>query len=176
MDYAQVYGRMHANDKYFQGFSIKDHVSAIANLVQRTGARTLLDYGCGKGRQYSQLKVHEQWGGIMPLLYDPGVAIYRRRPIGLFDGVICTDVMEHIEEADVQGVLEDIFSFVQERLDGRDSFVYFCIACRPAKRKKLPDGRNVHVTVKPSIWWEEQLRPFQRKHIIIGVSYDNKDE
>jgi hypothetical protein len=153
MDYAAVYGRMHeSRQKIFSGYSIRPHVAAIADLVIRRQARRLLDYGSGKGYQYLGERVHEAWGGILPVCYDPGVRQLRKRPAGPFDGIICTDVMEHIEEADVDRVLADIASLAA---DG--AFIFFCIACRPAKRKRLPDGRDVHVTIRPPEWWRARL-------------------
>lgn len=168
MNYAEVYGRMHeARAKAFSGYSIKDHVEAIAVLVMRNGAGRLLDYGSGKGYQYLSRRVHDAWGGLLPHCYDPGVVQLREKPEGTFDGIICTDVMEHIEEADVDAVLADIFGYARDR-----AFVYFCIACRPAKRKRLPDGRDVHVTVKPPQWWNEKLDKFRREQLQIVVEFD----
>ena len=170
MDYAKVYGEMHAaRPKAFSGFSIKHHVDAIAGLVAEIEPTRLLDYGSGKGYQYLALRVHERWGGMVPHCYDPGVRQLREKPEGQFQGVICTDVMEHIEEKDVSGILADIFGFVD--LEAR-AFVYFCIACRPAKRKRLPDGRDVHVTIKPPAWWNRKIKPFERDWLTIRVVYD----
>lgn len=169
MDYGEIYGRMHSNPKVFPGYSIKDHVTAIAALVEEIQPERMLDYGCGKGYQYLELRVHERWGGLLPHCYDPGVKQLRKKPEGRFQGVICTDVLEHIEESDIASVLSDIF----ERVDDGPAFVYFCIACRPAKRKRLPDGRDVHVTVRPPEWWAERLAPFERNDgLIIKAVYD----
>ena len=86
----------------------------------------------------------------MPTLYDIGVPEISRKPEGSFDGVICTDVMEHIEEGDIDEVLHYI-------INTADKFVFFHIACRPSKRKRLPDGRDVHLTVKPPHWWNMKI-------------------
>ena len=181
MNYREVYGRMHdQGSRVFSGYSIKASVADIAALVDllrhrnltgyTTGIR-LLDYGSGKGYQYlGPMRAHEQWGGILPVCYDPGVKQLSKRPTGAFNGVICTDVMEHIEEADIPGVFADIFSFVPG-----PGFVLFYISCRPAKRKKLPDGRDVHVTIKPPIWWAEQVSGYHRDDLIIQMKYDERN-
>ena len=44
----------------------------IAKLVKETDSKTLLDYGCGKARQYTIENMHEEWG-FMPALYDPAI-------------------------------------------------------------------------------------------------------
>lgn len=140
------YKIMHKNPKRFPGNSTKRYVSEINLMIETHEAKTLLDYGSGKGMQYLNSRVHEQWGGILPTCYDPGFAPLSKRPEGTFDGVICTDVMEHIEERDVVKVLEDIFDYANK-------FVFLGIACFPAS-KTLPDGRNCHVTIRSPGWWD----------------------
>jgi len=168
MDYAKTYGAMHdKNAKHFSGYSIKPYVQEIAGLVWDRLPHRMLDYGSGKGYQYLALRVHDHWGGILPICYDPGVVQLRIKPEGKFGGIICTDVMEHIEEADVDKVLDDIFSYADDH-----GFVFLAIACRPAKRKRLPDGRNVHVTIKPPAWWDAKLAKYQRDGLTIRVVYD----
>jgi hypothetical protein len=174
-DYAAMYGALHQKEKKFSGKSITPSVPAIARLVEQTNARRLLDYGCGKGKQYDEMRVHDAWGGNLPYRYDPGVKRFSERPKGAFDGVICTDVMEHIAEDDVDEVLADIFSFLPERRDGGVSFAYFYVACRPAKRKTLPDGRNVHLTVRPPVWWAMRFSAFARDKLIIEANYDEAE-
>lgn len=168
MNYADVYSWMHnRNPKWFSGYSIKPYVSEIAELIREHGATRLLDYGSGKGYQYLQLRVHERWGGLLPHCYDPGVRQLKKKPGGQFDGIICTDVMEHIEERDVDQTLGMIFGYAAP-----SAFAFFCIACRPAQRKRLPDGRDVHVTVRPPRWWNKKLDPFRRDGLTIRVAYD----
>jgi hypothetical protein len=142
------YREMHDHG-HFSGMSIYKFVDDIAKLVRKSGAKTLLDYGSGKGRQYVEGRAHEVWGGIMPTLYDPGVAGLAERPSEQFDGVICTDVMEHIPEEEVLETLTDIRSYAR-------LWCFISICCRPAK-KNLPDGRNVHVTIQNEAWWLEQI-------------------
>ena len=83
--------------------------------------------------------------GILPTLYDPAVDEFSAKPRGKFDGVICTDVAEHVPEDEVDVFLSDVFSHARK-------FVFITICTRPAK-KLLPDGRNCHLTVKPATWW-----------------------
>jgi hypothetical protein len=168
-DYAALYGPMH-EQKSFAGYSIEAHVPEIAALVERTGARRLLDYGSGGGYQYLGRRVHERWGGILPVCFDVGVWQLAERLEGRFEGVICTDVMEHIAEADVDPVLHDILGFTEDR-----AFVFFAVACRPAK-KSLLDGRNCHLTVRPPEWWEQKLAAYRRDGLTIRAVYDTAME
>lgn len=138
------YHRMHENG-YFAGRSLYKYVDEISETVRASKAKTLLDYGSGKGCQYVEGRVHELWGSIMPTLYDPAVEQIARRPVGQFDGVICTDVMEHVPEEEVAETLADICGYARE-------WCFLAISCRPAK-KCFPDGRNVHVTIRDEPWW-----------------------
>lgn len=172
LDYGAIYSELHKNQKHYTGKSIRTGLPQIVELVQKTNPRRLLDYGCGKGHQYSVHKVHEAWGGLQPHCFDVGVPAFSDEPAGPFDGVICTDVMEHIDPADVDTILDDIFSFLPERDDGGTSFAFFFISCRPAKNKMLPDGRNVHLCVREPEWWESRLSMFARPRLEIVARYD----
>jgi hypothetical protein len=101
----------------------------------------------------------------MPSLYDPAVEQYSVLPEGTFDAVICTDVLEHIEEEDVADVIREIYS-------KSDKFVYLGISNEPAS-SHLPDGRNAHVTQKSLDWWIEQTLPFANKFTLMYV-YGNQ--
>lgn len=166
MDYAVEYTALHASrDDIFQGYSVMPHVARIDELIKSTGARTLLDYGCGKGFQYSKNRIHKVWG-IMPTLYDPGVPEFADQPHKHFDGVICTDVMEHIEQGDVMRTLKDVFHYSKR-------FVFFSISCRAAK-KEFGDGRNVHRTIKPSVWWQRKIEKAAKGRTFLVV-FDEVD-
>jgi len=158
MNLCDQYKLMHEQGA-FKGYSLLPHVEDIAKLVKQYDAKTLLDYGCGKGLQYTEKKAHEAWGGIMPTLYDPHVRgfdsyLHERDPqILMFDGVICTDVLEHIDdssECDVYMVLKTLFNHAEK-------FIFLTICTRPAK-KNLPDGRNCHLTVQSKEWWLQKMK------------------
>jgi hypothetical protein len=143
------YRKLHAQGK-FPGYSIRPYLSQITELVMSSGAKTLLDYGCGAGKQYSEECWHVLWD-IMPTLYDPAVEAFSRKPIGKFDGVICTDCLEHIPENELDAVIADLAGY--SRL-----WCFISVCCRPAKANKaLLDGANVHVTIRPPIWWQRRL-------------------
>jgi hypothetical protein len=145
-------------EQTFDGRSLPPQAAHIKRLVQATGARSLLDYGSGKGRQYQPLRVVDReagvdypdmksyWGVDEIRCYDPGYAPFSELPSGTFDGVICTDVLEHCPEEDVAWILEEMFGFARK-------FVFATVACFPA-RKRLPTGENAHCTIKPAPWWQ----------------------
>jgi hypothetical protein len=150
-DYADQYKQMHEDPTIFEGNSITTHLKDIEIMIHQFKAKTLLDYGCGKGNQYHVGRVHEKhFDGVMPSLYDIGVEQYNTLPRGKFDGVICTDVMEHVPEDKVDEVLNQIYSKAKK-------FVFFGI-CDILAVKNLPNGENAHCTVKPMEWWREKIQ------------------
>ena len=135
----------------FPGWAIRPFVAEIGGLIAEFKSRTVLDYGCGMGWQYSKEKASAGWG-ITPTLYDPAVATHDILPAGPFDGVICTDVAEHVPEEE----LDEMFANISGRA-GQWAFISVC--CRPAKRT-FADGSNVHVTIRPFAWWQAMLAPY----------------
>ena len=65
------------------------------------------------------------------------------------DCVISFDVLEHVYIADVENILDDIFSYAKK-------LVILNIACYPANAM-LPNGENAHITVRDKFWWKAQL-------------------
>jgi hypothetical protein len=145
-----AYTKLHAQGK-FPGYSIRPYLMQITELVMASGAKTLLDYGAGQGKQYTKECYHILWN-IMPTLYDPAVKEFSKRPQGQFDGVINTDVLEHIPLDELDAVIADLVGY--SRL-----WCFISVCCRPAKpNKNLPGlGINAHVTLKPESWWRETL-------------------
>jgi hypothetical protein len=147
-------------EKVFPGESLPVHAIPIKELIDRTGTRTLLDYGAGKGMQYTwrglTLKdgrtvgdLKSFWGVESITCYDAAYPPFTQLPAGRFDGVVCTDVLEHCPESDIEWILDEIFGYA-------DKFVYGNIACHLAK-SILPNGENAHCTARPESWWKPRL-------------------
>lgn len=152
-------------EKTFNGKSLTEHTDRIAQMIDETGAQTLLDYGSGKGKFYapypgepagSRYKSMKAWGKTHVTCYDPGYEPFSGPIDPAYDGVICTDVLEHITEEDLPWVLDKLFSHAR-------CFVYTVAACYPAK-KHLPNGQNAHCTVQPPSWWREQMEGAARRN------------
>ncbi len=171
-----LYAKMHAEGEpgasrapklTFSGQSLLPQLARIKRLVERTGAATLLDYGCGKASWYDVRNLEipgegvfesivDYWGVAGVCFYDPGYEPYRALPEGRFDGVIATDVLEHCPEEDLGWILEEIFGYAQE-------FVFANVASYPARRT-LSNGENAHCTIRPWQWWEAQLHKTAQRH------------
>ena len=144
-------------DETYPGISMLPHTKRIKELIDQTGARTVLDYGCGKGYQYDLPVVEipgvgkrdgvlDYWDIDEVRCYDPCYERYSKLPEGKFDGVISTDVLEHCSEDDIPWIVAEMFSFAK-------GFVFASVACYPAKTT-LPNGENAHATVRPFDWWK----------------------
>jgi hypothetical protein len=150
----------------FPGQSLPPQAPNIRRLILETQSRSLLDYGCGKGQQYRPYRIADPkvgefpdiksyWGASEVRCYDPGYPPYSELPSGTFDGVICTDVLEHCPEEDVAWIVAELFAYARK-------FVYANVACFPA-RKCLPSGGNAHCTVKAPGWWEDIIVPAAKR-------------
>lgn len=145
----------------FDGCSLRPQAARIKRLIAATGARTILDYGSGKGQQYDPAPLdiagEGRWDSVIDYwevdevhCFDPGYPPYSQRPRGVFDGVISTDVLEHCPEEDMPWIVSELFSFASK-------FVFATIACYPAM-KRLPSGENAHCTIRPREWWDDIFR------------------
>jgi hypothetical protein len=155
----------------FDGRSLLPHGGTIKEMIDRHGAATIMDYGAGKGRQYGKFRIAfddgrtfdsiaEYWG-VSVTCYDPGWPPHSTLPAGRFDGVVCTDVLEHCPEADMPWIVEELFGYAAK-------FLFATVALYPA-RKTLPDGRNAHITLQPADWWQSCINAVAANHT--GIRY-----
>lgn len=119
------------------GTSAHMWVDQVRELA-RTYGPTILDYGCGKG------VLREHIYNVTN--YDPATFPERPEP---HDLVVCLDVLEHVEFAQLPAVLDDLRKLTKNAL-------FVVIATTPAK-KLLPDGRNAHLIIEDGDWWRDQL-------------------
>lgn len=112
-------------------------------LKKKHGAKSFLDYGCGKGGLLKSLEHKLEVQG-----YDPCVPEYNKEP-GKADIVFCADVLEHVEEDKIDNVLRHVESLTKK--------VCFMHIATKESNKTLPDGRNTHILIKPYEWWKNKL-------------------
>lgn len=142
-EYTELNRQLHAKELGY-GVGGGRHAPTVLTLMEKTGCKSVLDYGCGKG----------YLGKALPFPiweYDPAVPEKSAapRPAEL---VVCTDVLEHIEPECLMAVLGDL-----QRCTVKVGF--FVIHTGPA-RKTLPDGRNTHLIQKDEAWWRAKLSKF----------------
>ena len=139
--YRKMQQQLHKNPDY--GVASVQFAPMVAQVIEATRADELLDYGAGKGRLGIALKQNLQ----RPLVihhYDPAIPEWSAPPAPC-GFVACIDVLEHIEPALLDNVLNDL------RRVTADVGV-FTVHTGPAV-KVLPDGRNAHLIQQPPAWW-----------------------
>ena len=150
--YIDQHRQAHLRSKEFRGVSLPPHIAAIDHLLHTHNCHSILDYGCGKAQHWPA-----EWQGRITG-YDPAYAPYAARPMGTYDMVICTDVLEHVPASAVDWVIGDIFAY-------RKMWAYINSATHRADNC-LPDGTNKHVTVQDRAWWDLRLQPYDRYTVV----------
>ena len=134
------------------------HETEIKQLISETGAKSVLDYGAGKGASYlpfagesegSRIKSLAAWPGVRVTCYDVMNEAFSAAFRGKFDGVISVDALQHVSEEDIGWVLDVLFGAAK-------SFVYVAVSSAPAKHV-LPNGMPAPCTVQPLEWWKGQF-------------------
>ena len=158
--YQEQVKKMHNGEAKKIGFGVKPPPKLI-ELLNNNQCQTILDFGCGKGTMMSE--VQKKFPNKTRIGYDPGVEKHNSYPEKV-DFIYSVDVIEHIEPEFLDNVIERLFQTADLQ--------YHNIACHPAK-KKLPDGRNCHLTIEPPSWWESKIRQIigNRADVIYINSY-----
>jgi len=140
-EYRQMQQKLHENPAY--GVASVGYAPLVAQFIEQFGVTEMLDYGAGKGRLGAALRSQLR----RPLQihhYDPAIAEWSAapEPCGF---VACIDVLEHIEPALIENVLDDL-----KRVTAGGGV--FTVHTGPAV-KFLSDGRNAHLIQQPPSWW-----------------------
>ena len=154
-----------SNPKNWAGNDSKNYHNYIRFLMDQYAARTVLDYGCGKGQQYIDVVSYGLPHSIMsePMnfqtrinaesvyKYDPCVPEFDQEPVGQkFDAVICTQVLGSIPDDDIAWIKHKFMNYATK-------FVFIGLHSFPGKTKKHiydPVYTNPYRTVE---WYQEQF-------------------
>jgi hypothetical protein len=150
------------NKNFWTGESLAEYKYDVWTLIKQRNYKNILDYGCGKAEfhkfLFNNLKTPGSPMGLTIAKYDPAYIPYSIKPKGNFELVICTDVMEHVQEDKVEEVLKDIFD--------SGEYVFITITCYEATQVLL-NGKNAHYTIKQPDWWKEKLKPYDGRYTAI---------
>ena len=144
-DYRALQRDLHSRIPGYGSASL-GYAAKVKMLMDQIGARSLSDYGAGKGRLHLAL---QELGlrGYEYFPYDQAFPEYG--PPKPADLVCCIDVLEHIEIDYLEAVLNDLKAITR-------NLGFVSIATGPAG-KVLADGRNAHLIQQPKSWWLPRL-------------------
>lgn len=152
----EQYRQIHASRVY--GDTSVKNLRFLRPEIKLLHPRSILDYGCGQSRLLEQL----QLGYPAKLLrYDPAIPKWSKKLAEPVDLLLNIDVLEHIEERDLDGVIAEMAALSRNAI--------IIVDTKPASAL-LPDGRNAHATIRPHDWWRERLaRHFPKLHPIAAA-------
>jgi SAM-dependent methyltransferase len=184
---ASLYERVWADPRYRETAPGEAHVERFLSLARPYGE--VVDFGCGTGR--AALAISRLAGvRVMGIdfaanaldldtdvqaahgrqsndaLHPPAAVTFRvhdlREPLsGLAPFGFCTDVLEHIAPADVEGVLANILMAARR--------VYLAISTVPDQFGPALLGEPLHLTVRPHEWWRGALES-------LGARIDHEED
>jgi hypothetical protein len=138
--YLTMQQELHKDPNY--GVASISYAPIVVDIMQKSGARSLSDYGAGKCNLHKTLQKHGV-KGYEYFPYDPAFPEYG--PPKAADLVCCIDVLEHIELDYLGAVLNDLKEITRK-------LGFFSVDTGPAM-KVLADGRNAHIIQQPTSWW-----------------------
>jgi len=160
-EYQKQQAKLHKTGKYGVAAG-RYYGRTISQIVDKAQIDHLLDYGCGSRLSLTESLKPER--KFKYQCYDPGVEKYADDPIPA-DMVVCCDVLEHIEPE----YLEDVLDHLQELTE----HILFCSIHTGPAGKRLPDGRNAHLTQQPMSWWLPKLfERFEIQSVQIRTEYE----
>ena len=142
-----LYEKIHKKDSRY-GNTGGSYVKNILNHVNKYSPKSILDFGCGKGKLKTGLAKHE----VDIDEYDPAIPNKKKIPKEQYDLIITTDVLEHIYEDEIPTICKEFISLQPETM--------FHAICTRKAHKKLPDGTNAHKTVRDIQWWAKKLQEY----------------
>ena len=152
-DYRKLQQDLHLDPDY--GIASLSFAPLVAEIMRRTGARSISDYGAGKKNLLKGL-AKAGVSGFDYRPYDPAFPEYGEPRSA--DLVCCIDVLEHVEPDYLSKVIDELSAITTK-------FGFFSIHLGAAGRV-LADGRNAHLIQKPTSWWLKQLiERFEINHL-----------
>lgn len=142
-EYRQELLKLHNNPVFGDLKSIPQEVRF---LIENQQIKSILDFGCGKGKLVCELK--KKYPNLQVYGYDPAQEQFSNMP-STVDMIISFDVLEHIEPEYIDKTIDLLHNKCTKIL-------HLLIACHPAKRF-LGNGKNAHLIIETPEWWKKKF-------------------
>ena len=170
--YTDIYTEVYQDDPEYGAVHGQQIIRPLVDFLATCEApRVHIDCGCGRiqfGKILLSLMKEVQ---VKITSYAVDVYQYHTIPDGVIfvkdtvwdlsqipeqaDAITCLDVLEHLTEADVERTLSHMRTKLQ--VLGR---IYVTVGLNKAVHRSPPGTSNLHLTVKPSAWWESCLSKY----------------
>ena len=156
------------NNSSWGGTDCKNYHNQIRVLMDKYRANTVLDYGCGKGMQYTNLVPYgmpdnqdtepmtfqTRINAESVYKFDPCVKEFEIEPIGQkFDAVICTQVLGSIPDDDIAWIKDKFMNYATKFV-----FIGLHDPTKPAKSKKRMYNPTYLSYDRSVEWYKEQFK------------------
>ena len=163
------------------GNDCKSYHNQIRFLMDKYDAKTVLDYGCGKGNQYIDVVPY-----ILPnnqltepmtfktrinaesvYQFDPCVEEFEIEPLGQkFDAVICTQVLGSIPDVDMPWLRDKLMNYATKFV-----FIGLHKPDKPVKPKKRMYDPNWITYPRAIEWYQNQFKDWRGPNLYWWFRY-----
>jgi hypothetical protein len=145
-DSVKIGADYHATHPKWTGLGTAQYQRQIEVLRDRYGVRTALDFGCGKGQQYSEQHFDKQVG-IEVTQYDPCIHGLDKWPEGKWDMVWAFDCLPMVPQQDLPWLYGEMRSWATHVV------LVAAQLGRPPKMSKQKAYSNVDISKKWQDMW-----------------------
>lgn len=154
----------------FDGGGIRSLIDTILTIIADKKSVTILDFGCGTAIHWHKHTLVNKTKSLMTVLgekvqgfyrYDPAVDIYSKKPTTKFDLVVCSDVLEHIPDSELQSFIDEASSYVDT-----GGTLMFSVSTSPSNNSFL-SGENMHINIKSPDEWVQLLKKYSTTKISV---------
>lgn len=160
----------HSEYPAFDGGGSRSLIDKILLEADRRKSFTILDWGCGTAVQWHTQCLAGKTKSLMNILgekvqgffrYDPAYDVYSKKPACTYDFVVCSDVLEHIPEDELEEFFFEINSYVR-----KNGVIFYSISTTPSNNA-FEDGTNMHVNLKSPEEWVAILKKYSKCKICV---------
>lgn len=159
--------------KMWSGVATLDYSDEIKKYIKKYNAKSLLDYGCGKGHQYIEgspvsfgedhLTFDKYLGVETVYKFDPCIKEFSQfPPEQKFDAVIVIQAIGNIPDDDLPLLKNILMNY-----SGKFCFIGNLVPGRVKKEKVDMQNKEFFKATRTKEWYEEQFKDWQGSELIL---------